>query len=153
MTDQAWLRAAHAYRGMNEEARRAYWQQLSPDQQQALTAAIESLRVPASTSAPGPTPVTGRGCSSPLAKGCLWMILGSAITIGAEVLLLMQGVQMLRDAIGGVSGGQVFPEASAPVVGDCNDLAYVRTHESECAREHQIRQDDDKLHGTKLEPD
>lgn len=152
MTDHAWLQAAHAYLGMNEEARRSYWQRLSPDQQQALTAAIESLKVTAGTATAGSAPGTRRGCS-PLAKGCLWMILGSAITIGAEVLLLMQGVQMIRDAIGGVSGGQVVPGAVGPEVRNCDDAAYARNHESECAREHQLRKEDDERYGTKLEPD
>lgn len=154
MVDTVWLSEARRYDAMNERSRTTYWQQLSSEQQAALVEAINALK--ASTPAPmasGPGDARkAKGSSGrTLAVGCMGMILGCLLTVAVEVLLVLQGVQMVGDAITQPSRS-IGTAVQEPLVVDCNDPVQVEQHESQCAHESQLRRQDDEKYGTQLEP-
>lgn len=108
MATESWREAAQAYNLLNESARAEYWRQLTPEQQEALRGALASLQAEAGalpvSPAWEPAPVR-RGCGGPLAAGCLGLILGIVLTIGAEIVAVMMGVQAVGDAFNKVSPG------------------------------------------------
>ena len=108
MATDSWRDAAQAYNLLNESARAEYWRQLTPEQQEALRGALASLQAEAAASpanlARQPAPARG-GCGGPLAAGCLGLILGIVLTIGAEIAAVMMGVQAVGDAFNRVSRG------------------------------------------------
>lgn len=120
MATQEWLDAARNYSLMSESARSEYWQQLTPDQQGALSDALAATEAgsgtpntASSTGAAGWTGSTGRtgttgkkkGCGGPIGAGCLGMILGCILTIGVEFAAVSAGI----DAIGKMFGGSESP--------------------------------------------
>ena len=107
MVSQDWQEEARKYGRLSERERSEYWQQLTPEQQHALTAALSTM--PQNTSS---TPAR-RGCSGPLASGCIGMILGIVLTIGAEVVLLSMGVRAVSDTFQSVSGSSDDSASSA----------------------------------------
>lgn len=154
MVDAVWLAEARRYDAMNEGSRTTYWRQLSSEQQAALVEAINALKV--ST----PEPITSgsgdvrkaKGSSGrTLAVGCMGMILGCLVTVVVEVILVLQGVQMIGDAITQPSR-PTQTSVQEPLVVDCDDPVQAAQHESECARESQLRRQDDEKYGTQLEP-
>ena len=109
MASQEWLEEARKYGLLSERERSEYWQQLTPAQQHALTAALSTASQNTS-SAPA-----RRGCSSPVAAGCIGMMLGAFLTVGAEVALLLMGVQAVSDTLQSFSpGGAGSPAPAAP---------------------------------------
>jgi hypothetical protein len=108
MATESWRDAAQAYNLLNESARAEYWRQLTPEQQEALRGALASLQAEAVASpvspVRGPAPARS-GCGGPLAAGCLGVILGVVLTIGAEIAAVMMGVQAVGDAFNKVSRG------------------------------------------------
>jgi ferric-dicitrate binding protein FerR (iron transport regulator) len=140
---------------MNERLRTAYWQQLSSEQQAALVEALDALRSSTPQQVPsGPADARkAKGSSGrTLAVGCLGMILGCLLTVAVEVMLVLQGVQMVGDAITQPSRPSRTTVQSEPLVVDCNDPVQVAQHESQCAHESQLRRQDDEEYGTQLEP-
>jgi hypothetical protein len=108
MATESWRDAAQAYNLLNESARAEYWRQLTPEQQEALRGALASLQAEAAASPASPTrqPAPARsGCGGPLAAGCLGVILGVVLTIGAEIVAVMMGAQAVGDAFNKVSRG------------------------------------------------
>ena len=152
MADTAWLSEARKYGAMSEQSRATYWQQLSTEQQAALLDAINALSAsprPALISS-GRQPKSGFGKT--LAVGCMGMVLGCVITVGAEVILVLQGFHMLGDAITQpLRPSQTSPQAEPRVV-DCNDPIQLQQHESQCAWESKLRRENDEKYGTDLEP-
>jgi len=143
MATEAWLEAARNYNLLGDRERAKYWEQLTPEQQDALRDALASLQL-GDTAAPAaieqtPAPAR-RGCGGPLATGCLGMILGAVLTVGIEVAALMMGVQMVSDAIQGLSdespsGGSATPGTSQPKEStdiDCKDPEQAAAHLYEC---------------------
>jgi hypothetical protein len=108
MATESWRDAAQAYNLLNESARAEYWRQLTPEQQEALRGALASLQAEAAASpaSPAQQPASARsGCGGPLAAGCLGVILGVVLTIGAEIAAVMMGVQAVGDAFNKMSRG------------------------------------------------
>jgi hypothetical protein len=155
MVDTVWLSEARRFDAMNERSRTTYWQQLSSEQQAALVEALNALK--ASTpgqmaSGPGDARKAKVSSGRTLAVGCIGMILGCLLTMAVEAILVLQGVQMVGDAITKPSRPTRTTVQSEPLVIDCNDPVQARQHESECASESQIRRQDDEKYGTQLEP-
>src|SRR6185295_7014609 len=132
MATQEWLDAARNYSLMSESARSEYWKQLTPDQQGALSEALASSEVgtgtPNTASAAsstgaeawtGSTVTTGttgtkRGCGGPVGAGCLGMILGCVLTIGAEFAAVSAGIGAIGRMFDGYSGGSSSPRYEVP---------------------------------------
>lgn len=93
MEQREWIEAARRYSKMSTAERAQYWEQLTPEQRASLQAALER------NSGTG----RKRGCGGPLVAGCGGMILGVILTIGAEVALVMMGVQAVVDSLEGFS--------------------------------------------------
>jgi hypothetical protein len=117
MATDSWRDAAQAYNLLNESARAEYWRQLTPEQQEALRGALASLQAEAAASpaslARQPAPARS-GCGAPLAAGCLGLILGIVLTIGAEIAAVMMGVQAVGDAFNKVSRGSRWNQPYSP---------------------------------------
>lgn len=119
MTSEEWRQIAHNYSFLSEPARADYWRQLTPDQQAALRDALAvSGSAGASLTATQPqSPRARRGCGGPIAMGCIGMILGSMLTVAAEIAAVMMGVQAVSDAFHSVSSSS----ASAGSTSDASD--------------------------------
>jgi len=139
MATEEWQEAARNYSLMSTRAKAEYWGQLTPDQQNALRDALASLGPGGATLGQSPAPAR-RGCSSPLFAGCIGMILGCVLTLGAEVALVMMGVQAVSDTFGGLSGGTASsggastsaPQANDANSIDCKDPEYRAAHLYQC---------------------
>ena len=126
MATQEWLDAARNYSLMTESARSEYWNQLTPDQQGALSEALAATEVgtgapntysaTAATGTPGTPGTTGakRGCGGPIGAGCLGMILGCVLTIGVEFALVLTGIDAIGKMFSGYSGGSSSPRYQVP---------------------------------------
>jgi hypothetical protein len=79
------------------------------------------------------------------------MVLGCLLTVGAEVVLVLQGFHALGEAIMQPPSAREPPAQDAPIVVDCNDPVQLQQHESQCANESKLRREDDKNYGTQLE--
>lgn len=155
MVDAAWFNEARRYDSMDERSRLTYWTQLSPEQQAALVEALGALTAPTSQVTPSETADArkARGSSGrTLAVGCLGMILGCLLTVAFEIILVLQGVQMVGNAITQPSRSVGTTTQPEPLVVDCSDPVQAAAHEFECARESQLRRQDDEKYGTHLEP-
>ena len=118
MAGQEWLEEARKYGNLSERDRSEYWQQLTPAQQHALTTALSTM------SQNTPSAPTRRGCSSPMAAGCVGVILGVVLTISAEVALLLMGVTAVSDTLqsfSGSNGGSSVP--AAPPTSNLDNLS------------------------------
>lgn len=114
MATQEWLDAARNYSLMTESARSEYWNQLTPDQQGALSEALaatevgsgspNTYRATVATGTPGTTGAR-RGCGGPIGAGCLGMILGCVLTIGVEFALVLAGIDAIGKMFSDYSGG------------------------------------------------
>ncbi len=72
-----------------------------PGAKEALRGALAALQAEAAASPvhPAREPAPARsGCGGPLAAGCLGVLLGIVLTIGAEIAAVMMGVQAVGDA-------------------------------------------------------
>lgn len=107
MASREWLDAARMYSRMSAKARAEYWGKLTPDQQADLRAALDSLGVASVAAQPdsGKAQVrSSRGCSSPLAAGCIGMIIGCVITLLLEFTAVIMGVSAVSDFFREASG-------------------------------------------------
>lgn len=139
MATEVWLEAARNYNRMDDRARAEYWKQLTPEQQDALRDALATFQ-PAAVAGPAgieqASAPARRGCSSPLAAGCIGMILGCVITIGIEIAAVMMGVHAVSDTLGNLGGGGAG-SSSAPTTQEtppagCEDPVYARAHLYKC---------------------
>lgn len=124
MATEEWLEAARRYTRLSDSARAEYWQRLTPDQQQALRDALTSSggEVTAASVTRGQSPASARrGCGGPAAAGCLGLILGCVLTVGAEIAALMMGVQAVGNAVQELSSGGGPRSNSAPSVPPSTD--------------------------------
>lgn len=152
MATEEWQEIARKYSLLSEEARADYWRQLTPDQQESLrdTLAIAPLGATASDATRGQPPTRARrGCGSPVAAGCIGMILGCILTIGAEVAAVMMGAHAVSDVFSGTSSrGTVSSGTSQPndsESGDCSEIGYHNAHLYKCDPA-QWRMEDRKAH-------
>jgi len=109
MQTEYWQGEARKYALLSDQARAEYWAGLTSQQQHDLQEALSGVRSDAKPKK--------RGCSGPLASGCLGMILGAIITIGIEISLVMMGVQAISDTFNSMAGGGTagVPASSSPV--------------------------------------
>ena len=112
-----WSEAAQRYRLMTERAQLDLWNQLSPAEREALSEALNStpanpseaeLSVVSEVHERGDVDTADskkeprrKGCFGPFFFGCTGVILGVVLTIGAEVALVMMGVQAVSDVLQG----------------------------------------------------
>jgi hypothetical protein len=87
-----WIEAAGVYTRLDERGRLHYWTQLSPEQQAALTAALNRQQ-PEPTVASSPKPVRKGGIFGVAAVGCFGFVFGAVATIVVQVVLLIAGVR------------------------------------------------------------
>ena len=96
MATEAWLEAARSYNRLDERARVEYWNRLTPEQREALREALASPQLngvvasPVAAPASSPAAPARSGCGGPLAAGCVGVILGCLLTLGAEVAARIQ---------------------------------------------------------------
>jgi cytoskeletal protein RodZ len=89
--------AARSYNSMGERERHAYWNQLTPEQQAALTEALAAVALeaqPKAVAAVNPEPRRRRGT---FAVGCFGVILGVILTLAVEVVAVATGISALAD--------------------------------------------------------
>lgn len=116
MANEEWLGIARNYSLLSDAARADYWKQLAPEHQAALR---EALILLASSGGASPatrletSPRARRGCGSPIAAGCVGIIVGCVLTVGAELAAIMMGVHAVSDAFRSVSGGSSSGGASS----------------------------------------
>jgi len=147
MATEVWLEAARNYNRMDDRARAEYWKQLTPEQQDALRDALATFQPAAVAGPAGIEPASAparRGCASPLAAGCIGMILGCVITIGVEIAAVMMGVQAVGNAVGSLGGGGAGV-SSAPTTHEtppagCEDPAYAEANLYKCNPDEYYRQ-------------
>jgi hypothetical protein len=105
--DRSWMDAARSYNSMNEEERHAYWNQLTPEQQAALTealAAVASEAQPRTIAAASPVSSEPRRRGGTFAFGCMGFILGVILTLAVEFAALAKGIGALKDVFSSPSG-------------------------------------------------
>jgi hypothetical protein len=98
--DRSWIDAARSYNSMNEQERHAYWNQLTPEQQTALTEALAAVAVeaqPRATAAAGPASSESqrRGPFGTFAIGCTGFLLGVILTVAVEVAAVAKGISAM----------------------------------------------------------
>jgi hypothetical protein len=86
-----WIAAAREYARLDERGRLDYWTHLSPEQQAALTAAL-NRREPQAPAA-NPEPVKKRGIFSVAVVGCLGYVFGAIGMIALQIVLLVAGIR------------------------------------------------------------
>ncbi len=151
MATQEWLEAARNYSLISESARAEYWQQLTPEQQEALREALDASQV--ATTTPSVTSETGtkRGCGGPVGAGCLGMILGCILTIGIEIAIISAGIDAVGEMLSGLSGSPgpsqareepaTAKESERVKSADCRDPQYRREHPFVCGSERSCIED------------
>ena len=120
--DQAWVDAARAYNSMDERGRHAYWNQLTPEQQAALTealAAVAPVAQPRTPTAAGPEAPRRRGLFGTFAIGCTGVILGVILTIAFEIAAIARGIDVFSDLVS--SGSPPSQEDTRPVPDETPD--------------------------------
>jgi len=145
MATEVWIEAARNYNRMDDRARAEYWKQLTPEQQDTLRDALATFQ-PASVAGPAgiEQAPARRGCASPLAVGCMGMILGCVITIGVEIIAVMMGVQAVGDAFSNLGGGGAgvssMPTTHETSPAGCEDPAYAEANLHKCNPDEYYRQ-------------
>jgi hypothetical protein len=89
----SWIEAARVYSRLDERGRLDYWTRLSPEQQAALTGALN--RQQTTPAAASPKPVKKRGIFSVAVVGCLGYIFGVVGAIVLQIVLLVAGIRGL----------------------------------------------------------
>jgi hypothetical protein len=84
-----WLQAARHYTRLDDPGRASYWNQLGPEQQAALTAALQHLAVPAAPVAS----VKKGGLFGVATVGCLGLVLGVVLMVIVQVVLVVSGLR------------------------------------------------------------
>src|SRR5215212_11584750 len=110
--DRSWMDAASSYNSMNERERYAYWNQLTPEQQAALTEALAAVALeaqPKTVAAVSPEPRRQR---STFTVGCAGVILGIILTLAVEFVAVAKGIGALGDIIS--SPTQPVPQQDEP---------------------------------------
>ena len=126
-----WLEAARHYSGLDEPNRASYWRLLSPEQQAALTSALQRVAVPVPAT---PAAVAKKGGPlSVAAFGCLGLVLGVALTILLQIMGLRRLVPELLRPSASASRSAENPPDSAPALeyltSDCRGTP--KSHEEE----------------------
>jgi hypothetical protein len=102
--DRSWMDAARSYNSMNETERHAYWNQLTPEQQTALTEALAAVAVEAqpraiAVASPMSSEPRRRGPFGTFAIGCTGFVLGVILTVAVEVAAVAKGISVLGGAL------------------------------------------------------
>lgn len=110
--DRSWMDAARSYNSMNERERHAYWNQLTPEQQAALTEALAAVALEAQPKAVAAVSSEPRRQRSTFAVGCVGVILGVILTLAVEAIVLAKGISALGDIFS--SPSQSVPQQNEP---------------------------------------
>jgi hypothetical protein len=110
-----WLAAARHYSQLSDPGRASYWNQLGPEQQAALTAALQHMAIP--TPAAPVALVKKGGLFSVATVGCLGFVLGAVLTVAVQVAGLRSLVrELLRPSPASTSRSVERPTDEAPAL-------------------------------------